>query len=102
MSSPCPASGRGFLWGTPPNPRSDDALGGSRTMTTIDVGQTVVETGKVGARAGTGSSTVVETNGLAKRYGEAVAVAELDFRLQAGEVFGLLGPNGAGKTTTIL
>lgn len=47
-------------------------------------------------------STVIETQGLTKRYGTIVAVDSLDLRLQAGEVFGLLGPNGSGKTTTIL
>jgi ABC-2 type transport system ATP-binding protein len=39
--------------------------------------------------------------GLAKRYGDVVAVAGLDLTVAAGECFGLLGPNGAGKTTTI-
>jgi ABC-2 type transport system ATP-binding protein len=48
------------------------------------------------------SATVIETKGLAKRYGTAVAVAGIDLSVQAGEVIGLLGPNGAGKTTTIL
>jgi ABC-2 type transport system ATP-binding protein len=47
-------------------------------------------------------STVIETQGLTKHYGEVVAVDNLDLRLAAGEVFGLLGPNGSGKTTTIL
>jgi ABC-2 type transport system ATP-binding protein len=45
---------------------------------------------------------VIETEGLTKRYGETVAVDNLNLQLQAGEVFGLLGPNGSGKTTTIL
>jgi len=47
-------------------------------------------------------SAAVETFGLTKRYGELVAVQDLNLRLQAGEVFGMLGPNGSGKTTTIL
>ena len=45
---------------------------------------------------------MIETKGLTKRYGETVAVDELDLQVRRGEVFGLLGPNGAGKTTTIL
>lgn len=36
-----------------------------------------------------------------RRFGDLVAVDELSFDVQQGEVFGLLGPNGAGKTTTI-
>lgn len=47
-------------------------------------------------------SVAVETFGLTKRYGELVAVQDLNLRLHAGEVFGMLGPNGSGKTTTIL
>ncbi len=47
-------------------------------------------------------NAVIETEGLTKKYGDVVAVQDLNLRLQAGEVFGLLGPNGSGKTTTIL
>ncbi len=43
----------------------------------------------------------VEARGLTKRYGELVAVAGIDFRVEAGECVGFLGPNGAGKTTTV-
>ncbi|AYY13121.1 ABC transporter ATP-binding protein [Actinobacteria bacterium YIM 96077] len=42
------------------------------------------------------------TDGLAKNYGNTVAVDDLHLEIAPGEVFGLLGPNGAGKTTTIL
>jgi ABC-2 type transport system ATP-binding protein len=44
---------------------------------------------------------VIETEKLAKRYGDISAIGGLDLRVRAGEVFGFLGPNGAGKTTTI-
>jgi ABC-2 type transport system ATP-binding protein len=44
---------------------------------------------------------VIGVRGLRKRYGEVVAVDDLDLEVGAGEVFALLGPNGAGKTTTV-
>lgn len=44
---------------------------------------------------------MVEVRGLTKRFGQQVAVSNLEFSIRAGEIFGLLGPNGAGKTTTI-
>ncbi|MFY1578828.1 ABC transporter ATP-binding protein [Verrucosispora sp. WMMD703] len=44
---------------------------------------------------------VIEVTSLHKRYGEAVAVADVSFDVEAGEIFGVLGPNGAGKTTTV-
>ena len=46
-------------------------------------------------------TSAIETFGLTKRYGAAVAVAELNLRIETGQVFGFLGPNGAGKSTTI-
>jgi ABC-2 type transport system ATP-binding protein len=44
---------------------------------------------------------VVETSGLTKRFGDRVAVDNVDLRVPAGSAFGYLGPNGAGKTTLI-
>jgi ABC-2 type transport system ATP-binding protein len=38
---------------------------------------------------------------LTKRFGDFLAVDEIDLEIRQGEIFGLLGPNGAGKTTTI-
>lgn len=48
------------------------------------------------------AETIIKTEKLTKRYGQKVAVNELDLSVDTGEIFGLLGPNGAGKTTTIL
>src|SRR5215218_2445829 len=45
--------------------------------------------------------TVIEVSGLQKRYGEQLAVADVSFQVEEGEIFGVLGPNGAGKTTTV-
>ncbi|HDR72699.1 MAG TPA: ABC transporter ATP-binding protein [Methanoculleus sp.] len=42
---------------------------------------------------------VIEAEGLVKRYGEFAAVKGVNFRIEAGDMFGFLGPNGAGKTT---
>lgn len=47
------------------------------------------------------SAPLVVLRHIRKAFGEKVAVADVSFEVQAGEVFGLLGPNGAGKTTTI-
>lgn len=49
-----------------------------------------------------GPEVLVESRGLAKRYGSTTAVDGIDLTVRAGEVFGLLGPNGAGKTTSVL
>ena len=45
---------------------------------------------------------MIQTESLVRRYNGVVAVDQLTFRVEAGEVFGFLGPNGAGKTTTIM
>jgi ABC-2 type transport system ATP-binding protein len=44
---------------------------------------------------------IIETRGLAKRYGRVQALVDLTLEVEAGEVFGFLGPNGAGKTTAV-
>ena len=47
------------------------------------------------------SNTILEASGLVKKFGDFVAVNDVSFTMEEGEVFGLLGPNGAGKSTTI-
>src|SRR3990172_4436629 len=44
---------------------------------------------------------LLRTEGLWKRYGRVMAVADLNLRICAGEVYSLLGPNGSGKSTTV-
>jgi ABC-2 type transport system ATP-binding protein len=44
---------------------------------------------------------MIEVRGLTKRYGAKIAVDDLTFSIQSGQVTGFLGPNGAGKTTTM-
>ncbi|MFL6273480.1 MAG: ATP-binding cassette domain-containing protein, partial [Actinomycetes bacterium] len=47
------------------------------------------------------SDTAILVEGLAKRFGDVVALDGIDFQVPAASVFGLLGPNGAGKTTIV-
>ena len=51
--------------------------------------------------SGASPSIVIEAEAVSKRFGERVAVDELDLAVPHGGCFGLLGPNGAGKTTTL-
>jgi ABC-2 type transport system ATP-binding protein len=44
---------------------------------------------------------VIEVEHLHKRCGGTVAVEDVSFAVERGEIFGIVGPNGAGKTTTV-
>src|SRR5207302_4836489 len=47
------------------------------------------------------STAAIATENLTRRFGELVAVEDVNLRVSAGQFFGFLGPNGAGKSTTI-
>jgi len=47
------------------------------------------------------TAPAIRAQSLVKRYGDKLAVAGIELRVEVGECFGLLGPNGAGKTTTV-
>jgi len=44
---------------------------------------------------------VIKVEHLTKKFGDLVAVNDISFEVEQGEIFGMLGPNGAGKTTTL-
>jgi ABC-2 type transport system ATP-binding protein len=47
------------------------------------------------------TDAVIEARGLTRRFGDLIAVADLDLTVEARTIYGFLGPNGCGKTTTV-
>ena len=47
------------------------------------------------------NTTTIEINNLNKKYGDILAVKNINFKIDKGKIIGLLGPNGCGKSTTI-
>lgn len=47
------------------------------------------------------NTAAIQISGLTKKFGDLIAVNDLNLEINQGELFALLGPNGAGKTTTI-
>ena len=48
-----------------------------------------------------GGRAMIEVEGIAKRFGDTVALDGVDLVAEEGRVLGLLGPNGSGKTTMV-
>lgn len=44
---------------------------------------------------------MIEVKNITKKYGDVIAVNDISFKIDEGEIIGLLGPNGAGKSTTM-
>ncbi|EFA71734.1 hypothetical protein CRD_02834 [Raphidiopsis brookii D9] len=44
---------------------------------------------------------MIEVDHLSKIYGSTLAITDVTFKVEPGEILGFLGPNGAGKTTTM-
>jgi ABC-2 type transport system ATP-binding protein len=52
-------------------------------------------------KTGAGTTAAIAVDHVTKKFGDLVAVDNIDFQVARGEIFGFLGPNGAGKSTTI-
>lgn len=62
------------------------------------------ESASIPEKAGTGSAVatpMLQVRGLTKHYRDLVAIQDISFEVQRGEIVGFLGPNGAGKSTTM-
>ena len=71
-----------------------------RALTAVAMQAQYSDTKKLSSRTlPTKGDTILEVHGATNRFGGLVAVNEVGFSVQAGEIIGLIGPNGAGKST---
>jgi ABC-type multidrug transport system ATPase subunit len=81
--------------------RGQEARGGSGTSA-AGASTAGASTKRPSARANVPQQPVVlRAEGLVKRYGNTLAVDDVDLEIRKGSIFGVVGPNGAGKTTTL-
>src|SRR3569833_2126803 len=59
------------------------------------------QNGNESSLSGLGHNNMIKVEGLTKRYARTVAVDNISFEVDKGQIVGFLGPNGAGKTTTM-
>ncbi len=79
----------------PVTPRFEDAF-----ISHLYTGQEAPSSPPSSISRSVGETDPIRVESLTRRFGDFVAVKDLNFRVRSGEVFGLLGANGAGKTTT--
>ena len=70
------------------------------TVATANTVQTVATASAATKAEEAKRRVVIDVDNICKRFGNFTAVADSNFKVYQGEIFGLLGPNGAGKTTT--
>jgi branched-chain amino acid transport system permease protein len=73
--------------------------GGKRSMETLEYVSSALPSQALDPAEKGGESPFFEVQTLNKRFGGLVAVKDISFSIQKGEILGLIGPNGAGKTT---
>ncbi|WP_281267242.1 ABC transporter ATP-binding protein [Curtobacterium sp. 9128] len=82
-------------------PQADDRTEDEPPVRTKSAPKKRTPAAKRGGAATAQQPVVLRASGLVKRYGQTLAVDEVDLEIRQGSLFGVVGPNGAGKTTTL-